>query len=101
MKQTVYIFKCTNSTITVTGKVNSIIMDNCKKCALLFESSVAGLEVINSQSIKAQVTGSAPIINIDKTDGFQMYLSKDSINAEIVTAKISEVIFLKSLLRHT
>jgi len=91
MKQTVYIYKCANSTIKINGKVNSITFDSCKKCAVLFESSVAGLEVINSQSVKAQVLGNCPIINVDKTDGFQMYLSKDSIGAEIVTAKISEV----------
>lgn len=91
MKQTVYIFKCTNSTILVNGKVNSITMDSCKKCAVVFDNSVAGLEIINCQSVKSQVTGNVPIINIDKTDGFQMYLSKDSIGAEFVTAKVSEI----------
>lgn len=35
--------------------------------------------------------GAMPIITIDKTDGCQVYLSKDSLNAEIVTSKISEV----------
>jgi len=91
MKQTVYIFKCVNSTIRINGKVNSVTMDSCKKCAVVFDNSVAGVEIINCQSVKAQVIGSCPIINVDKTDGFQMYLSKDSINAEIITAKISEV----------
>lgn len=32
-----------------------------------------------------------PTITIDKTDGCQVYLSKDSLNTEIVTSKISEV----------
>ena len=104
MKQTVYIYKCVNSTIKVTGKgsfhifllrvadqhspldqgstdqnrsvpggvwssnfetskVNSITMDACKKCAIVFENSVAALEVIGSQSIQAQVTGKVPIVN--------------------------------------
>lgn len=91
MKQTVYVFKCEDSTITVNGKVNSIILDSCKKCALVFNDSVAGLEIINSQRIQSQVTGKCPIINVDKTDGFQMYLSKDSIQCEIITAKVSEI----------
>ncbi|CAG5105109.1 Oidioi.mRNA.OKI2018_I69.chr1.g1842.t2.cds [Oikopleura dioica] len=91
MKQTVYVFKCQDSTITVNGKVNSIILDTCKKCALVFNDSVAGIEVINSQRIQAQVTGKCPIINVDKTDGFQMYLSKESIDCEIITAKVSEI----------
>jgi adenylyl cyclase-associated protein len=91
MKQTVYIYKSINSKIVVNGKVNSITIDGCKKCALIFENSVAALEVIGSQSIQAQVTGKVPIVNVDKTDGFQLYLSKDSIDADIVTAKVSEV----------
>ena len=38
-------------------------MDSCKKCAVVFDNSVAGLEIINCQSVKAQVTGKVPIIN--------------------------------------
>ena len=33
------------------------------------------------------------MISVDKTDGFQIYLSKESIGADIVTAKVSEVSF--------
>ena len=44
-------------------KVNSITIDGCKKCALIFDNSVAALEVIGSQSIQAQVTGKVPIVN--------------------------------------
>jgi len=91
MKQTVYIYKCTNSTIRINGKVNSITVDACKKCAIVFDNAVAALEVIGSQSIQAQVTGKVPIVNVDKTDGFQIYLSQESIDADIVTAKVSEV----------
>lgn len=91
MKQTVYIYKCQDSVVTVNGKVNSIILDTCKKCAVVFDDSVAGIEIINCQGIKSQVTGKCPIINVDKTDGFQMYLSKDSIGVEIITAKVSEI----------
>ena len=35
--------------------------------------------------------GQCPTVSIDKTDGCQMYLSKDSVNAEIVSAKSSEM----------
>jgi adenylyl cyclase-associated protein len=30
-------------------------------------------------------------VSIDKTDGCQVYLSKDSLSAEIITAKSSEM----------
>ena len=35
--------------------------------------------------------GKVPTISIDKTDGCQMFLSKDSIDVEIITAKSSEM----------
>ena len=31
--------------------------------------------------------------SVDKTDGFQLYLSLESLDADIVTAKVSEVRF--------
>ena len=38
-----------------------------------------------------QVTGKCPTVSIDKTDGCQVFLSKDSLTAEIITAKSSEM----------
>ena len=38
-----------------------------------------------------QVLGKVPTINVDKTDGCMMYLSKDSLKTEIVSAKSSEM----------
>ncbi|XP_046362437.2 adenylyl cyclase-associated protein 1-like [Haliotis rufescens] len=90
-KQVVYVYKCVGSTITVKGKVNSILLDGCKKSAVVFEDVVSSVEFINCQSVQGQVTGKMPTVIIDKTDGCMMYLSKDSIQAEIVTAKSSEL----------
>lgn len=91
MKQTVYIYKCSNSTIQIKGKVNAIILDGCKKVGLLVDSVVSAVDVINSQSVKIQVTEQAPIVNIDKTDGAMVYLSATSLTTEFVTAKSSEM----------
>jgi hypothetical protein len=38
-----------------------------------------------------QVLGRCPTVSIDKTDGFIVYLSKDSLGCEIVSAKSSEM----------
>jgi len=38
-----------------------------------------------------KVLGSVPTISVDKTDGCQMYLSKDSMAVEIVSSKSSEM----------
>ncbi|CAN9504212.1 unnamed protein product [Ophioblennius macclurei] len=91
LKQVVYAFKCDDSTLQVKGKINSITLDNCKKMALVFQDVVGVVEVINCRRIEIQVTGKVPIISINKTDGCQVYLSQDSLDCEIVSAKSSEM----------
>lgn len=91
MKQTVYIFRCENSVVQIKGKVNSVTIDGCKKTSVVFDNMLSQVEVINSQSIEIQSLGTLPTVSIQKTDGCQVYLSKESINAEIVTSKSSEM----------
>ncbi|KAL4218397.1 F-actin-capping protein subunit alpha [Mactra antiquata] len=91
LKQAVYMYKCTDSTLQVKGKLNSITLDSCKKVAVAFESVVSAVEFVNCQSVQAQVMGKCPTVSIDKTDGCMMYLSQESTDAEIVTAKSSEM----------
>uniref|UniRef100_A0A7N8XL76 Adenylyl cyclase-associated protein n=1 Tax=Mastacembelus armatus TaxID=205130 RepID=A0A7N8XL76_9TELE len=55
LKQVVYVFSCNNSTLQVKGKINSIIIDNCKKLGLVFENVVGIVEIINSKAIQLQV----------------------------------------------
>ncbi|XP_052763812.1 adenylyl cyclase-associated protein 1-like [Mya arenaria] len=90
-KQTVYMYKCQDSTLQIKGKINSIVVDSCKKVAVVFDGVVSSIEFVNSQSVQAQALGQCPTVSIDKTDGCQVYLSKESLNAEIVTAKSSEM----------
>ncbi|KAG7499942.1 hypothetical protein JOB18_003350 [Solea senegalensis] len=91
LKQVVYAFNCNNSTLQIKGKINSIIIDNCKKVGLVFENVVGIVEVINSKSVQLQVLGTVPTISINKTEGCQVYLSKDSLSCDIVSAKSSEM----------
>ncbi|XP_038656196.1 adenylyl cyclase-associated protein 1 [Scyliorhinus canicula] len=91
LKQVVYVYKCAHSTLNVKGKINSITVDNCKKMGLVFEDVVGIVEIINSRDVKIQVLGKVPTISINKTDGCHIYLSKDSLSCEIVSAKSSEM----------
>jgi adenylyl cyclase-associated protein len=90
-KQVIYVYKCENSVIQVKGKVNNITIDNCKKTAVVFESVVSALEVVNSQSIEVQCSGKCPSYAVDKTSGVQLYLSKEGFEFEFVQAKSSEM----------
>lgn len=90
VNQSVYVYKCDGSTIQVKGKVNNIILDSCKKTAVVFGSVVSSCEFINCQSVQMQVTESVPTISVEKTDGCQMYLCEGT-TPEIITAKSSEM----------
>ncbi|XP_013861272.1 adenylyl cyclase-associated protein 2 [Austrofundulus limnaeus] len=91
LKQVVYVFSCNNSTLQIRGKINSIIIDNCKKLGLVFENAVGIVEVINSKAVQLQVLGTVPTISVNKTEGCQIYLSKDALSCDIVSAKSSEM----------
>merc|ERR1712165_327424 len=89
--QTVYVFRCERSTVRVSGKCKSIVLDGCVKTAVVFDDAATSCEFVNCQSIQMQVMGKVPTILVDKTEGCQMYLSKDSIATEIITNKSSEI----------
>lgn len=91
-KQHVYIYKCDNVTFDIKGKANSIIVDNCTKCNIIFESVISSCEIVNCKKIQTQVKGVCASITVDKTDGFLTYLSKESIPVTtFVTCKSSEM----------
>lgn len=55
MNNVVYMFRCMNSTLQIKGKINSIVMDSCKKCSVVFDSLVSSVEFVNCQSVQMQV----------------------------------------------
>ncbi|XP_029040513.2 adenylyl cyclase-associated protein 1 isoform X1 [Osmia bicornis bicornis] len=91
MNNVIYMFRCQDSTLVIKGKVNSIVMDSCRKSSVVFDSLVSSIEFVNCQSVQMQVLGKVPTISIDKTDGCQMYLSSESMNVEFISSKSSEM----------
>ncbi|KAK9691082.1 hypothetical protein RND81_09G174800 [Saponaria officinalis] len=90
-KQSVYVFGCKDSVLQIKGKVNNITIDKCTKMGILFKDVVAACEIVNCNSVEVQCQGSAPTISVDNTAGCQLYLSKDSLETSITTAKSSEI----------
>jgi len=90
-EQTVYMYKCTNSVLQIKGKINSVTLDNCKKCGVVFEDLISTCEFVNCQSVKAQANGTVPTLSIEKTDGAQIYLNEKSLATQIISAKSSEM----------
>jgi len=90
-KHVIYIYKCTNSTVIIKGKVNAVTLDGCKKVGLVCDNIISSVDVINCQSCQVQITGKAPTVSIDKTDGLQVFLSKDGLDTEVFSSKSSEM----------
>jgi adenylyl cyclase-associated protein len=65
--------------------------DSCKKCALVVENVVSSLDIVNCKSAQVQVMGKAPTAVVDKTDGLNLFLSRECLDIEIFTAKSSEL----------
>jgi len=91
LKQTLYIYRCKASTVHIKGKINSISLDDCEKLGVVFDSLLSGIEAVNCRSIQIQALGKVPTITIDKTHGGQIYLSKDSLEVEIISSTSSEL----------
>lgn len=91
VKQTVYVYGCSESLLQVKAKVNHITLDSCKKMSLVFDSAVAGVDLVNCTSCKVQVLSNVQTINIEKCSGTQLILNRDSLDAEVVSAKSSEL----------
>ncbi|KAM5542594.1 hypothetical protein V8D89_003555 [Ganoderma adspersum] len=91
ISQTVNLYGCKSSTIVIKGKVNAITLVNCTKTSVLVDSVISSVSVTNSPSFALQITGKAPMIQLDSTDSGQIYLSKECLDAEITTAKCSSI----------
>jgi len=91
-QQTIYMFNCKNSQLTIKNKCNNITLDSCKKCRIVFDDLISSCEFVNCQDVKAQVKGIVPTISIDKVDGINVFINKRTVaETQIVTAKSSEI----------
>jgi adenylyl cyclase-associated protein len=96
VKQSVYIVRCDNSTITIPRKVKSIQVDSCSKTRIVFNSVVSTFECFNSQRVDIECTVTAPSIALDKCSGIVVQMLSDEGKRnppQIVTSNISECNF--------
>ena len=91
-KQSVYIFKATDSVVTIKGKVSSVAIDSCVKTAVVFDDVIATVDIVNSKRTQVQANGVVPNISIDKSEGATIFLQgADGKKVEIVTSASTEV----------
>eukprot|EP01007_Sphenomonas_quadrangularis_P000722 NODE_1573_length_823_cov_284.775194_g1312_i0.p1 GENE.NODE_1573_length_823_cov_284.775194_g1312_i0~~NODE_1573_length_823_cov_284.775194_g1312_i0.p1 ORF type:complete len:247 (+),score=79.66 NODE_1573_length_823_cov_284.775194_g1312_i0:32-742(+) len=81
-----YIYRCRFLFVKVPIKVNSVTLVECKKVCVQFQSLISTCEVTNCDGCEVQVLGSAPSVQIDKSDNIFVHLSKDSLSCELITS---------------
>ncbi|KAF9069812.1 adenylate cyclase associated N terminal-domain-containing protein [Rhodocollybia butyracea] len=91
LNQVVNLYGCKNSVIQIKGKLNAVSLVNCTKTQVLIDSVVSSISVTKSPSFTIQITGAAPMIQIDSCDTGMIYLSRNSLHAEVTTAKCSSI----------
>lgn len=84
--ESIFIGKCSQVLVQIKGKVNAISLSETESCSVVLDSSISGMDVIKSNKFGIQVNHSLPQISIDKSDGGNIYLSKESLNTEIYTS---------------
>jgi adenylyl cyclase-associated protein len=89
--QSVFLFRCKNTTVQIKGKVNQITINECTKTNVVADSLVSGIEVIKSNRFAIQVMHHVPTIQVDQCDGGTIYVSEESLGVEIFTSKTSAV----------
>lgn len=82
---------CKSATVRVSGKANAITVDSCQRLDLVVDSLVSAVEIVNSRNFRMQVLGTVPAVQLDKVDGAVVFLSRESLAAEVFTSKCSEV----------
>jgi adenylyl cyclase-associated protein len=91
-KQQVYLYNCEDLTVTIKGKFKSLVLDSCKKVAVVYDNLISSAEVVNCKKIQLQVTGICPVFTVDKTVGFLVWLSKESLSvSSFATSQYSEM----------
>jgi len=91
MKHSLYVYGCVNTVINISTKINQIQIDSSKKVSLVCNDVLASVDVVNSQAVQLQVLGKSPTIAVEKVSNCQLYLSKDGLDVEIITAKSDSV----------
>lgn len=91
VRHSVYVYGVVNTVIKINSKTNQITLDSCKKVSVVCTDIVGGIEVVNANGVQVQVLGKAPTISVEKTSGAQVYVSKEGLGVEIITAKSDSV----------
>ena len=103
MSQSVTISDCENYLLEITGKVNMVIIQDCKNVGVMLQDVVSGVEVSKGIKVEVQASGVLPSFNIDRCNELMLYTTEKSRDVEITsTASVCvNVTFTDEKVYHT
>jgi len=91
-KQSVCIANCQDTFVKITGKVSHVLMINCKKVGVVFDTVVASFEVMRCNSVEIQSMTDVKLMSVERSEGVTLYINKESVdNVRVVTNNASQV----------
>jgi hypothetical protein len=91
-KHSVYITDCKDTTVTITTKVNRILIDGCENCTIRFSSVICSVEVVRCKQVTVYCQERVPLCQIDMTDGCRVYAPSHSVQStKIVYASAVDI----------
>lgn len=87
----VRIADCRKATIRLSDRVKSVSVDNCIQTNIIVKDVISVVELVNSDRLQVQTDGKVSMFSVDKCDGVNIRLNKESLEANIVTSKSSEM----------
>ncbi|KAK6205001.1 adenylate cyclase-associated protein [Scheffersomyces amazonensis] len=82
MHQSVFIGNSDGITVQLKGKANAVSISESSNIGVVLDNLISGVDAIKSFKVGIQVLGVVPLISVDKSDEVNIYLSKESVEAE-------------------
>jgi len=85
-KDAIMIMECENVDIVIKGVAKNIAISGCKKYSITMESSIGQVEISNSESGYATISGKIYQLTCDKCMGLEVRLETEAYGAKIISS---------------
>jgi len=89
IKETVFLGSNKGGVFKVETKCKGVTVSNCENIAVLLNAVVGNVEVVNCKKVQIQLSGTAPIFQVDASDRTSIHLSAEAVTGgtRVYTAK--------------
>ncbi|KAG8178425.1 hypothetical protein JTE90_019135 [Oedothorax gibbosus] len=89
MSESVAIYKMENSSLECKNKITNLTIDSSRQCGVSLNSVIACVELVRCDRLQLTCNGKVPLISMDNCESVQLFLTEQSRDVEIISAKCS------------